>query len=48
MSNSFYVLSLPGLSAISAWVITCILFVFGALVGFTLLLFRRNHLAQVI
>ncbi len=40
--------NVEGLTSISAWVITCILFVFGALLGFTGMLFKKNHLAKVI
>ncbi len=40
--------NVEGLTSISAWVITCILFVFGALLGFTGMLFKKNHLAKVL
>ena len=39
--------NVEGLTSISAWVITCILFVFGALAGYALILFKKNRLARV-
>jgi hypothetical protein len=39
--------NVEGLTSISAWVIACILFVFGALLGFTGILIKKNHLAKV-
>ena len=39
--------NVEGLTSISAWVITCILFVFGALSGYAGILFKKNRLAKV-
>ena len=39
--------NVEGLTSISAWVIICILFVFGALVVFAALVFRKNTLGKV-
>ena len=39
--------NVEGLTSISAWVITCILFVFGALAGYAGILFKKNRLAKV-
>jgi hypothetical protein len=40
--------NVEGLSSISAWVIACILFVFGALVGYAGILIKKNKLVKVI
>ena len=40
--------NVEGLTSISAWVITCILFVFGALSGYAGILFKKNRLAKVL
>ena len=40
--------NVEGLTSISAWVITCILFVFGALSGYAGILFKKNRLAKVV
>ncbi len=39
--------NVEGLTSISAWVITCILFTFGALAGYAAILFKKNRLAKV-
>ena len=39
--------NVEGLTAISAWVITCILFVFGTPSGYAGILFKKNRLAKV-
>ena len=33
--------------SISAWIITCILFVFGALTGYAGILFKKNRLTRI-
>ena len=40
--------NVEGLTSISAWVITCILFVFGALIGYAGLLIRKKILIKVL
>jgi len=40
--------NVEGLSAMSTWVIVCILFVFGALIGFAIVLYQRKQLSLVI
>lgn len=40
--------NVEGLSSISAWIIACILFVFGALVGYAGILVKKNRLVKVI
>jgi hypothetical protein len=39
--------NVEGLTSISAWVITCILFVFGALIGYAGLLIKKKILVKV-
>ena len=39
--------NVEGLTSISAWVITCILFVFAALAGYAWVLFKKNRLARI-
>ena len=36
-----------GFTAVSAWLFSCIMFVFGALVGYTIMLFQMNDDSKV-
>ena len=40
--------NVEGLSSITAWIISCILFVFGALCGYAAILFKKYRLVEVI
>ena len=37
-----------GFNALSAWVLSCILFVFGALIGYAGILFKKMFIAKVL
>ena len=39
--------NVEGLSSISAWLVVCILFVFGALLAYTTVLLRKRNLIKV-
>ena len=43
--KSFYY-NFPGLTAIEAWMLACILFVFGALVEYAAILFRKQKVEK--
>ena len=45
-ASQFVPLSLAGLTAIEAWMLACILFVFGALVEYAAILFNRQAIPE--